>query len=363
MTTISDEGTPETAEGESEQEIARLRSGIERTRADMTRAVGALEARLSPAEVRETVSSELQHVEERVRVVVKEQLNDAEEKIRKGLSDARVAVKEDLSQAIQGAKKSIRAATLGKVEDLATTIGDKMNDTRETLVETIRNNPVPAVITGVGLAWLLMNRSKSASNYRSGGSSWDPYAASSRGNRRPLSNSVRQTAGEWAEQASDAASNAGERISSAAHHLSDAAGDGVHRIGSVVGNAAEGVSEKASALAHHAGDAASHLMDQAGQAASSVVTGAKHSAQRVEQTLQTTLQENPLAVGAAALALGAVVGFSLPRTEREDRLMGEARDRVLQQAGEASHDAAASVANLANQALEGAKKAAQDLGT
>ena len=34
-----------------------------------------------------------------------------------------------------------------------------MNDTRESLVETIRQNPIPAAFAGIGIAWLLMNRS------------------------------------------------------------------------------------------------------------------------------------------------------------------------------------------------------------
>ena len=36
-----------------------------------------------------------------------------------------------------------------------------MNDTRDTLVDTVRRNPIPAALAGIGIAWLLMNRSSS----------------------------------------------------------------------------------------------------------------------------------------------------------------------------------------------------------
>jgi ElaB/YqjD/DUF883 family membrane-anchored ribosome-binding protein len=44
------------------------------------------------------------------------------------------------------------------------------------------------------------------------------------------------------------------------------------------------------------------------------------------------INENPLAVGAAAFALGAVVGLAIPSTRYEGELMGETRDQLLKKA-------------------------------
>jgi hypothetical protein len=66
-------------------------------------------------------------------------------------------------------------------------------------------------------------------------------------------------------------------------------------------------------------------------------------AKRVEQTFQRQLQERPLAVGAAAIAIGTMVGCALPRTRVEDELLGETSNSVLARAGDVVHDAAASV--------------------
>ena len=199
MSTSSSNRPPPDEESSRTAETDRLVEGIEKTRSEMSGAMAALESRFSPDNLRGKVEGELHHVEEKVREVVKEQLveakaliregmNEAESKIKHGLSEVRLAVKQDLAdqlddteakirkgladakdsvktelrEAFTGAKQSVRAATLGRVEDLATTIGDSMNTTRETIVETVRNNPIPAALAGFGIAWLLMSRSSAA---------------------------------------------------------------------------------------------------------------------------------------------------------------------------------------------------------
>src|SRR6202044_1914303 len=100
---------------------------------------------------------------------VHEQLHEARDIVTKGLSDARDTLKKDISTAIVHTKESIREATLGRVENIATQAGDVMNSTKDTLIETVRRNPIPAALTGIGLAWLLMNRSSSARRARDEG--------------------------------------------------------------------------------------------------------------------------------------------------------------------------------------------------
>jgi hypothetical protein len=217
----------------------------------------------------------------------------------------------------------VRAATLGRVEDIATTIGDKMNQTRDTLLETVRQNPIPAALTGAGLVWLLMSRSKSASNAMS-------RARSAAGN----------TAAHWTEA-----------TSRRAHDASDA-----------VGHVLDGASESASQLVHRAADTAQHWVSGAEDAASNVALETRRELDRAQRGLQSTYRANPLPLAAAALAIGAVAGLALPRTEREDELLGEARDNVLRKAGDAAHDAAASVSHLAERALDGVKQAAPSVG-
>ncbi|HYP99477.1 MAG TPA: hypothetical protein VER96_12475 [Polyangiaceae bacterium] len=287
-------------------------------------------------EAKAAVQAELVEAKDLLRT----EMNEAEEKIKRGLSEARAAVKQDVKEAITGAKQAVRAVTLGQVEKLATDIGDKMNEARDTLVDTVRNNPVPAALVGVGLVWLLMNRSKS-SKERDG----DRIGVrNSMNGGHPLFDQVKHV-GEDAESA----------VTGATRQISDATSSGVHQAVDAVGNAIHSASDATREFAHSAGDAASHLAAQAGQAASSMAQGAKQGAKRVEVGLRNQLRENPMALGTAALAIGALVGFSLPRTQREDALMGDTRDRLLHQAGNAAHEAASSAGQLAEKALEKVK--------
>ena len=353
-------------------EASRLAQDIEATRATMTGALTALETRLSPAEMRSKVDVELQHVEDKLRGVVREQLadakalvkeelseaqtllrqemNEAETKIRKGLVDARDTVKKDIREAITGAQQSVRAATFGKVEDLATSIGDTMNDTRDTLVETIRQNPLPAALAGIGLAWLFMNRSSSARRTsargphfvdglpytydvqtRSRNHGGDPLVAGVNGAQRVVGRAVDQlgravhgatdAAGNAVHQASGATSEALHQASDAAsgalHQASDVASGALHQASDAASSMAHQVSDKASSFAHGVSDASANLVHGAGDAAASMVDGARGQVQRVERGFQETLQNNPLAIGAAAVAVGAVRSASHCRARSE----------------------------------------------
>jgi hypothetical protein len=60
------------------------------------------------------------------------------------------------------------------------------------------------------------------------------------------------------------------------------------------------------------------------------------------------LHENPLLVAAAAVLTGAAVGGALPQTEKENELMGEARDQVVDRAQGVAREAADSVREVAS---------------
>src|SRR5688572_28778585 len=54
-------------------------------------------------------------------------------------------------------KDGVREATIGRVENMARQAGDG-------LMQTIKDNPLPAAMAGIGLAWLFMNRSGAQSS-------------------------------------------------------------------------------------------------------------------------------------------------------------------------------------------------------
>jgi prefoldin subunit 5 len=74
------------------------------------------------------------------------------------------------------------------------------------------------------------------------------------------------------------------------------------------------------------------------------------------------LQENPLAVGALGVGVGAAVGLAIPETTREHEVMGEARDTFVEKAQEKAQDAQERVQQVAQEAQNAAQQEAENQG-
>lgn len=182
-------------------------------------------------------------------------------------------------------------------------------------------------------------------------------------------------AADAAQNARDAAANAG---SAALNVIREhpipvaAAGLGVswlltHRPNPA--QARQNVTEARDQIGGAVGDAVSRAQDAAQQVGSQAATGANRAGDRLQQAIH----DNPLAVGAAALALGAVVALAVPQTQQEHQVMGPARDRlvahaqdtaqdVAQKAQTAVQETAQKVQHVAQEARDAAQRTAQQEG-
>jgi hypothetical protein len=88
----------------------------------------------------------------------------------------------------------------------------------------------------------------------------------------------------------------------------------------------------------------SEWREAASDRAADVAERARFAAYKARNRWESLLDENPLALGIAALAAGALIGASLPQTEVENQYLGETRDQVLDSAREIAHDAVEKVA-------------------
>lgn len=147
----------------------------------------------------------------------------------------------------------------------------------------VKTNPIPALLTSVGLLWLYASRNE-----------YPPPAAR----------------GSYAGAGAD---DTGPGIADRARELGGQASDAWH-----------------DAKAHVA-DTASRLADTARETGASL----EHQTDRVLQGYNQLLRDNPLVLGAIGVAVGALLGAALPPTEPENRLMGEASDRLAEQAKQA----------------------------
>jgi ElaB/YqjD/DUF883 family membrane-anchored ribosome-binding protein len=217
----------------------------------------------------------------------------------------------DPANIVAGAKETVREATVGKVEQMATSAGEMVSDagttarqTGEGLVETIKRNPVPAAMAGIGLGWLWMNRDKGQSM------SW---SQSRDGQGRYMSGY--------------GASGYGTGYTGQ--------GYGERSVGDRIGEAGEEIGRRASDVASTVGETASDVADKARMTAGQVPDQVGMVGQQVGDTAQRLMDENPLAVGAIALAVGAAVGLALPATRTEQKVIGNAGSKLIDQAGTA----------------------------
>jgi len=213
------------------------------------------------------------------------------------------------------AKGSVRDATIGKVEEMATTASDVVNNVGQTaqeasygIVDTIRRNPLPAALVGIGLTWLAMSN-------RSSGMRSSDWSSGGRWN----------SGGTWD-------TTGGQRFAGDYKGDYTGSGDGLtDKVGGTIGQ-----------VQGKAGDAVGQVQGKAGEVASTVQQQAAqlpYVARQVTDNAGRVVQENPLAVGAIAVAVGAAVGMALPTTRPEHEFMGQARDSLIGRAESAASEA------------------------
>lgn len=285
--------------------------------------------------------------------------------IRAGISETRERLSDTLSelgerlnpqlvkeQVTERVKEGIRDATIGRIEHMARSAADTVNTTRTGIVDTIRENPVPAAMVAVGLGWLFFNGRRSESQSSRQWNQSRGYDTERSSGSYPRSSSF---AGGYAYDAESGGSSGDES------GLSRTV-DGVRER---VSGAAESVKERAGNLADRGRD----LADRAGTRASSIASSVSDRAQDVagsvkQRTTQSARRvedsffENPLAVGAITMALGVVAGLAAPVTDREVQLMGDARERVVDRVKDVANEAKDKAQHVADRVMGEAKQAA-----
>ncbi len=267
------------------------------------------------------------HRDERDQVV---EIEGAIEQTREQMSETIGELQERLSPA--HIKAQIREATIGKVENMAQRASDTMNEARRSVVSTVTANPVPAALVGIGLAWLWMNR-------RNGGSGSYEDSARWRYRRGEYDRYPDTSYRRFQEEGTTPYDRESRSEASLATRASDAISGASEKISGVVGQ----VREAGSQFAARTKDRVSGVVDQAQQTAERVKTSAQNQAQQAQDRFNRAMDENPLAVGAIALALGTAIGLAIPQTRKENEWMGEARDNLVDTAQAAVKDAAGQV--------------------
>ncbi len=289
-------------------EPAAIASEIEQTRAELSETIGAIQDRLAPERLTDQAMDAATEATEQARDAALAVVDHA-------VQEAKAAVRELTDQA----KAAVREATVGRVERVASRTGEAAGGFRTSVVTTIQQNPVPAALVGVGLGWMLLNRpstsARGQTSYASQTGNWTGYAAPP------------QTSG-------------------AVGQVQQAVG----QVQATAGQAVDHVQQTAGQVTGQVQETAGQVVEQVQQAAGQVVDQVQETAGQARGRLEQMLHDNPLQVGVLALALGGALGLAAPPTSREQHVMGEARDRLVDRAQETAQETMQKVQRVAEEA-------------
>jgi ElaB/YqjD/DUF883 family membrane-anchored ribosome-binding protein len=230
----------------------------------------------------------------------------------------------------QNLKEEAKSAIKGAAQGAVSNVSEQARRTGSRLVEVIRENPLPVIAVGAGVTWLLTQRSRSDFS----GNRMARYA---------YTGHERRQGENW-----QSSSGVRSRVTGSVSEMKDS------------------VSEAASGVVDRAGE----IKDRAGERIGELSGEARRQSRRLKTNLEHAAEENPLAIAIGAAVVGLALGMLLPGSQRENELMGPARDQLVDRAertAERVKDAAVeqvkeSAKKVKNQAKDAAKDAARETG-
>ncbi|CAN5792738.1 DUF3618 domain-containing protein [soil metagenome] len=303
-------------------------------------------------------------------------------------------VKAEIKAHARDQMHDIRDNVKRKARNTMRDVEHEVKDTGRGIWATIRENPVPAGMVGIGLAWLVANRESADSDrhrsgayrqvgaqavpYRTGREAGDytgtgAYSAGGYGTggyadgtgesdytydsgvdtgvvrggsaARPgagyaAAGGVREDAEQAAEGVRDRAEHAADAVRDKAVHAADTVRETAHE-------AVDTVRERAS----HVVESASERIDQVQNRVGHWSDEAQYYARRAERRVEYAVQDNPVAAGAMAMAIGLAAGLMIPETQKEHEAMGRTRDRLMDRAGEKAKQASRKMREVAKETI------------
>lgn len=230
-----------------------------------------------------------------------------------------------------------------------------MERMRERITVMVKENPMPLALVGLGLAWFLKGAKKS-SEERYGGRT-ESYLPGREA--VPGYEYAGQYEYEYPEEMEYTYREPSGRTRQTMEKAKEYTGEAKGKMQETMAKAKEVASDVQEKAQQYMGKAR-HQMEHMGETT-------RYRTQRTGGGLTHMVQERPLSIGLAAIALGAIIGLSIPESRWEEETMGQTRDDLLYKAKESArevgYEAKEKVSRVAEEAGRAAKEEAkkQDL--
>jgi hypothetical protein len=223
-----------------------------------------------------------------------------------------------MNQSTQQIERDVER-TRAEIEDTVDALRDKMSigqivdevshylrdsggtEMASNLAAQARANPMALGLVGIGLAWLMSGRGQPSMGY---------------------------------EGHSAATTSAGDGLRDASARMGATAASAKGKVAETGRKAGEAVTSRM----HEAGDAMASRMHQAGDAAADAYGRMSGQATRAQRAMSDIIEDEPLILAGLGLAVGAAIGAMLPATDTENRVLGEHRDRLMEDAEDMARD-------------------------
>ncbi|HZO27690.1 MAG TPA: DUF3618 domain-containing protein [Chloroflexota bacterium] len=275
-----------------------IRLEIAQTRTEMSGTIDAIQQRLAPDVLSAQAKDIARDATDQAKTAAQEVLQDAVREVKDAAKEvtehAVHEVKDAARDVTTGAKDAAWDATVGRAEEAVTTAGATAKGVSSIVIDTIKQNPIPAALAGLSLFWLYKNRAggqasttgSTAGTYRTPGS----YQGATAPQAYPI------RTGYASQEERDAMTSDSARVVAGSLPRPPLARESGETDDGMIGSAGQMASDAASTAGQIASDAAS----TAGHLASS----ASESAVDAGSSIVDLIQQNPVPAALVGIGLG-----------------------------------------------------------
>jgi len=247
-------------------------------------------------------------------------------------------------------------------------LSDTIQTAADSLVNTVKANPIPLLLVGAGVGWMIYENRRKHSENREFSSDYeddelysetarnysDPDALYDRPLDYPPSSTVapgQESLYGAGEEPFEASGGVSGKLSEAKNKVVEKASHAKEQVKETLSRAGERVREKSQAIT-----------DQARNLGARVQEGTREMYSRGRERVVHTTHEHPLEVGLACLALGVIAGLALPTPEKARQLAGPTVDRLRERTRRAGSELLDKGERVARAAVAAARDEARAQG-
>lgn len=216
-----------------------------------------------------------------------------------------------------------------RIHQMKDSLSHSASSAMHSVVDTVKANPLPSLVIGAGVAWMIIG-----SRRRKSAETWAESYATGELYDEPLTYPPAASHGEMDYSGGQGAEPS--KMGAVAHNLSEKAAIARERI--------------------------SGMKQRAGEAAGRAKERAQHAYSQTRDKVSGTAQNHPLELGLGLLAAGVLVGLAMPAFEPMNRLAGPTVDRLRQRTRERGREILDKGRKVAHAATTAAKEEARAQG-